>query len=320
MKLSFDTIRSISVGAIRVWEENGNIRFSKGTQKQIDAWYAFEPVLGERAETTTGIRLDLHTNSSKFAFTAAMGNRFEIYVNDVMMYNIMLDKDNRSFSIDIDKSISEENRVTLILPSHEICVLKSVEVDDGATVKPHSFDCKLLMIGDSITQGWESGYDSLSYAYRVSRAFNAHSVIYGIGGGFFHESVLDDELDFEPDAITVAFGTNDWGRRKTLEALKKNTKEFFDKLRARYPHTLIFGISPLWRADKDQVKPSGSFKEITDAVKEEILAHGAILVDGELMTPHLPEFFSDGFLHPNALGFGIYAENLVRVMNPYLKK
>ena len=45
----------------------------------------------------------------------------------------------------------------------------------------------------------------------------------------------------------------------------------------------------------------------------------SILVDGELMTPHLPEFFSDGFLHPNALGFGIYAENLVRVMNPYLK-
>lgn len=318
MKLSFDTIRSITVGAVRVWEENGSVRFSKGTQKQIDAWYALEHVLGERAETTTGIRLDLHTNSSKFTFTASSGNKFEIYINDTMMYDIKLDTENRSLSVDIDKSKSEENRITLILPSHEICALSSVELDDGASVSPHKFSCKLLMIGDSITQGWDSGYDSLSYAYRVSRALNADSIIYGIGGGSFHESVLDSDLEFEPDAITVAFGTNDWGRCKTLDELKKNTKEFWDKLRARYPHTTIFGISPVWRADNDQIKSSGSFEDIADAVKEQIVAHGAILVDGETLTPHLPDFFADGYLHPNALGFGIYAENLIRIMKDHL--
>lgn len=320
MKLTFEDIKSLTVGAVRIWEENGAVRFSKGTQKQIDAWYTFNEFLGDRAETTSGVRFDLHTDSSKFAFTASAGNRFEIYINDVMMYNVMLDDNNRSFSIDIDKSVSEENRVTLILPSHEICGIQSVELDDGAYIKPHSFDLKLLMIGDSITHGWDSGYDSLSYAYRVSRALNANSIIYGIGGGFFHESILDDELDFEPDVITVAFGTNDWSRCPTLESLRKNTKEFFDKLCARYPDKLIFGISPIWRADKDQIRASGSFKDITDAIKEEIVAHGAVLVDGELMMPHLPDFFADKYLHPNALGFGIYAENLTRVMNAYLKK
>ena len=81
MKLSIETIKSISVGAVRIWEENEKIRFSKCTQKQVDAWYKLDEVLGVRSETTSGVRLDLHTDSSLFAFTAAMGNKYEIYVN-----------------------------------------------------------------------------------------------------------------------------------------------------------------------------------------------------------------------------------------------
>ena len=315
MKLSFETIKKITVGAVRIWEDGENIRFSKCTQKQIDAWYKLSDVLGMRAETTTGVRLDFHTDSSLFAFTAAMGNKYEIYVNNILMYDIRFSNGEKCFEIKLDTSARATNRVTLILSSHEISALSSVELDDGATVEPCNFDRKIMFIGDSITQGWDSGYDSLSYAYRVSRFFNAETIIHGVGGGFFDESVLDDELEFDPDIIIIAFGTNDWGHYKTIDALRDETKKFFDKLCSRYEGKKIFAISPIWRADNNLIKASGSFPDVCDTVKEQILAHSIILVDGLSMVPHLPEFYSDKYLHPNALGFGVYAENLIKTLN-----
>ena len=43
---------------------------------QIDAFYALSDILGFRAETTTGIRLDFETDSKYLAFDIKKGNRF----------------------------------------------------------------------------------------------------------------------------------------------------------------------------------------------------------------------------------------------------
>ena len=51
MRLTFDQIRSITVGAVAVTEEQDGIHFSKCTQKQVDAWYNLKQDLGIRAET-----------------------------------------------------------------------------------------------------------------------------------------------------------------------------------------------------------------------------------------------------------------------------
>ncbi len=320
MKLSFETIKSITVGAPRIWCEDGMIHFRKCSQEQIDAWHKFDPVLARNATATTGVRLDLHTNSKSFAFTIAKGSKYEIYLNNVMMCQITSAdlKDGRfEYRIDNDR---DENRITLVFPAHdEPGTLYSVELDDGATVTPHKFDRKLLFIGDSITQGWDSGYDSLSYAYRVSRFFNANSIIQGVGGGFFHETVFDYDLDFDPDAVVVAFGTNDWGRCVDMATLEANTDAFLSALTKKYAGKTIFGLSPIWRGETEGVvRGTGKFEEVCDAVKAKIAAHGLILIDGKTLTPHMPEFFSDKYLHPNALGFGIYAENLIYQMQKYI--
>jgi hypothetical protein len=34
------------------------------------------------------------------------------------------------------------------------------------------------------------------------------------------------------------------------------------------------------------------------------------VINGVNLTPHLEEFFSDKYLHPNDLGFSVYTENL----------
>ena len=322
MKLSFDTIKSITAGAVRIWEESDGVHFRKCTEKQLDAWYKLNPVLGKNAAATTGIRLDFHTNSSTFAFTAPIGNKFEIYINDILMHAIYeQDLSDRSFKINIDKSSNEENRITLILPSHDFAgVISSIELDNGASVVPHNFDCKILFIGDSITQGWDSGWDSLSYAYRVSRFFNAESIIHGVGGGFFHESLIDEEMTFDPDVVIIAFGTNDWGCHSSLAQLEEQAEKFLNGIAKQYEGKKIFAISPIYRgATEGEIRGTGTFKEVCDSVKKQIIASGITLIDGFTLTPHLGEFFSDVTLHPNALGFGIYAENLIRTLQSYMK-
>ncbi|MBQ8814509.1 MAG: SGNH/GDSL hydrolase family protein [Lachnospiraceae bacterium] len=318
MKLSLEQMKQITVGALTVWEEDGVFRFAKCTPKQVEAWYNIETVLGERAEATTGIRLDFHTDSHFFAFTTANKVNYECYVDNVLT-NTFFEKDfadGMSRRIELD---GKEHRITFYLPSHSVGKLASVELEDGASMIPHKFDCKILFIGDSITQGWESTWDSLSYGYHVSRFFNAESVVQGVGGGIFHVTTFDEAVDFDPDIVVVAYGTNDWHWYRTLEEGRDQCHGFLDLLTAKYRGKKLFGISPIWRADQGADDAEmGSFRECADYVKEEILGHGMILIDGETLTPHLPDFYSDGFLHPDTKGFGIYALNLIMQMREYL--
>ena len=317
MYLTLEQIKSVTVGAVSVWEEDKEFHFAKCTQKQIAAWYKVREDLGVRAETTTGIRLDFYTNSKIFAFMPKEKNRYEIYIDGALSYHYF----EKGYGEDLRQEIrldGKEHRITLYLPAHEKGVLKTVEIDDNATFRGHTYDCKILFIGDSITQGWDSTWDSLSFAQHVSRFFNAESVIQGIGGAVYHETTFDETIEFEPDMVVIAYGTNDWQFFQTIGDGKKHCVNFLDKVINRYGDKILFGISPLWRADSKQHMPMGTFEECTSYVKDEIRNHHMCLIEGENITPHVGEFYCDEVLHPNTSGFAIYALNLIKEMQKYL--
>ena len=323
MRLTYDQICSVTVGAVRTWQDSDGMHFCKCTQKQVDAWRALSPVLGERAETTTGIRLDFHTNSKKISFDTSHGKKFELYINNIPRYKVNADEyreRGEAIAFTLDGALGEElegdRRVTLIFPSHAIAVLKYVELDDSAYIKPHVFDKKLLFIGDSITQGWDSKYDSLSYAWRTTRFFNAESVIHGVGGGYFHETIFD-HIDFKPDAVIIALGTNDFGHYPTLDVLREHAGKFLDLIKEEYADAQVFVLSPIWR--EVQKKGMGTFAQCRQVVIDEALRCGFNHIDGLSLCPPIPEFYADGNLHPDDLGFSVYADNLCRELVKYLK-
>ncbi len=132
------------------------------------------------ASASTGICLDFETNSQSFAFRASARKKFEIYVDGLLRRQFIFEEagEARVALTDPLGHKKDSCRVTLYFPSHgERGILEWVELDDGAVFTPHSFDRKWLFIGDSITQGWASDHDSLSYALRVARFFNAEYVI-----------------------------------------------------------------------------------------------------------------------------------------------
>lgn len=324
MRLTADDIRQITVGAVRTEQRADGIHFFKCTEKQVVAYAKLSAPLGERASGTTGVRLDFHTNSAHLSFGASAGDKFELYIDNVLRKQYLMGEyrgRGESVTADLCDPLGDpvgEVRVTLYFPSHNTGgVLEFLELDDGAFFRPHRFDRRMLMIGDSITQGYNSKYDSLSYALRVSRHFNAESVIQGVGGAYFHESTFDT-VPFTPDIVTVAFGTNDFGHFKTLEELRLHAAAFLGKVSAAYHRTSeIFVLSPIWREHREG-KQMGSFQSARAVVREEAEKRNLIHIDGLLLLPPDPEFFADGYLHPNDNGFGIMAENLIAEMEKHL--
>lgn len=311
MTLSYNEIKKITFGALRCEETDKGLKFFKCTKKQADAWYALKEVLGERAEKPTGVRIDFHTNSKSLSFVGS--GTFEVLINGNYRHRPMLE-DGGCVTLDVCDELGEtldDARITIIFHSHSLTFIKSISLDDGSYIKPHEYDTKILFIGDSITQGWDSGYSFLSYAWRVSNFFNADSVIHAVGGGYFHESIFDS-IDFDPDTVIIAFGTNDFGFYKTIDELRANTHAFMTKITEEYKGKKIFYISPIWREKRE--KPMGSFTACRQALIEEASKQGFIHIDGLSLVPPIPEFYADKELHPNALGFGIYAENLIKEM------
>ena len=319
MQLSFEQIRKITTGAIRIEQQPDGIHFYKLTAKQIQAWTEKSQTLGERAATTTGISLDFHTNSSQVTLTVAAGNKFELYINNLLRGQYLM-QELRTVTVPLCDALGhplEECRVTIVFPSHEVGVLSSLELDDGATATPHTYDMNFLFIGDSITQGYASKYDSLSYAWRVTRHFNAHSVNQGIGGAYFHENCFD-HIEYCPDIVLVAYGTNDFGHYKTYDEFRAHTAKHLHLIAKDYPNAKIFVLSPIWREKRDG-HSMGTFEGCRSIVAQEAEALNLIHIDGLDLVPPIPEFFGDGFLHPNDEGFSIFAENLIIQLEKHLK-
>ena len=312
-RLTFDEIKAITFGAVKITEEDDGVHFFKCTDKQNEAWKNLSETLGTRALTTTGVHMEFVTDSEKLRFSFVQGGKFDIWVDGVLMHKINMDqfrKEEKIPEIELGKG---EKQVMLALPSHSIGVLSFIEVADGAFVRPAQFKTKMLFIGDSITQGWNAEYDTLSYAYRTAMYFDSEYVIQGIGGAFYHESTFD-EIPFDADTVIIAYGTNDFSRSKSIEEIYGHADKFLAQVKKYYDGKRLVVLSPIWRAD-DQDRACGSFEQACSAVKTAAKENGFEVIDGMKLVPHITAFFQDAHLHPNDLGFGIYAENLIKELS-----
>lgn len=318
MRLNFEQIKQIAVGVLRVIECDGYYSFYRCTEKQIKAWYDYgNKDLGDRSKTTTGVRLDFHTNSKNFSF-GLTGRKAEVLIDGMQRGIFFPDEDGIIRGTveltDMIGSRKEDVRVTLVFSSHGEGKLYFAEIDDGAYIKNHDYSTKILFIGDSITQGWNSYYDTLSFAWRVTNHYNANSLINGIGGAFYEPETFD-KIDFDPDTVIIAYGTNDAMRFKVFEDMEKRVVGYLDLIKKEYGSKRVVVISPIWRGNAE-MKPMGAeFDKKRKMIEREAEARGFEVVDGLTLVPPRPELFADTYLHPNDLGFGVYAENLIKYLD-----
>ena len=294
-------------------DENGILHLYRCLREQMDAYLKLSDNLGEWSGRTNGVRLDFVTDSSLFSFKVVVGKKYELFINGVKEDHIEL-SNGEVFYKELDTS-NGENRITLIYPSHEAGAICEVALSEGASYRryTHTYGKKILFIGDSITQGWDTVSDSNSYAYQVSLRYDADTVIFGVGGAYFHESIVPSVDVYHPDIVIVAFGANDF--RFGEEVLIKNMHEFLDKLLPLYNHSKIIGLTPICGRSAPKAEKS-PFRERIKSIYDE---YGIEYIDGSSLVSPLDDNFADRY-HPNDKGYCEMADNLIPKLDAILNR
>lgn len=314
MKLELESIKKIAFGAISVYEENGEIGFLRfeGEPKEV---------YGKTGRSTASVMLDFYTDSDTFTFDYSVSRcidrdhaYFDLYENDVLIchFGETFSKDKIKTTGHFETTLSSgEKRIRLYLPNLFEAKLSNLCLGDGATLKFVEKRGKLLMLGDSITHGFDAYFPSLSYANTIGREFDFDCVNQAIGGEMFRLRILPESSSLSPDYITVAYGTNDWSwSNKTREECVQNARDFFNKLTGLYKNSRIFYISPLYRGDNKRITTVGDFLGAVEEFSKVAREFGCEVINGVNLIPHDSQMFDDKYLHPNDLGFTQYAKSL----------
>ncbi len=313
MFLTLDQIKQFTSGAVTIEKENGVIYFDRFAEVQQQAFKTTAERFYPTTRSTTGVRIDFHTDSAAMILDTCSGGKYEILVNDNPRFQIVCEEA-KHYCMEFEPG---DKRITIVLPSHRRGSIGNIRLNLGSKVWAHTYDKKLLFIGDSITQGWNSKWDCLSFTHLVTRFFNADAINWGLGGSWLTPSTVAN-VGFDADAVIVAYGTNDFGACRSIEHFRENCSQYLANLRAVYPNNPIFCITPIWRADGKMIRSTGTVQDVRDALAEEAAAINAIVIDGPALVPHMPEFYADEYLHPNDQGFTLYAQNLIRELQKHI--
>ncbi|MBE6553804.1 MAG: SGNH/GDSL hydrolase family protein [Ruminococcaceae bacterium] len=327
MVLRIEQVRAIVKGAARVEERNGEFRFNRFTEAQTEVYRnCGNSDFYKKSFATSSIRLAFRTDSEKLSFTYRLevgSSRsfgwFDLYLNGLLTNHFGTDgiqMTGGSVAIDLGKG---EKCVELYLPWSRAAILSNIELDDGAMLEPISRPHTMIAFGDSITQGYDATYPSLSYASTLARLLDAEIFNKGIGGEIFFPALAEQADPIEPDYITVAYGTNDWSH-STPEEFTAHCRSFYQTLSALYPNAKIFAITPICRLDCERKTKFGAPTYTVDTRIRELCADlpNVTVICGWNFTPAFKTFYSDDHLHPNDLGFGLYAQNLYREIQKHL--
>lgn len=155
---------------------------------------------------------------------------------------------------------------------NEPFVLKGLWVDKGATVlKTDNRKPTMEIVGDSISDGWY-GMTALGYAGELLLGYNTVNVAfagitlsdnapsapafppYSNGMETMYFKQTNDPTNqnapnwdfaiYQPEAIMINIGTNDFGRGVKSEDFEKTYVDFLQKLRRKNPNAVIYAVSP----------------------------------------------------------------------------
>lgn len=323
MKLNNETVKTLIDGAL--WCEtlpDGSIFPHRFTKKQEDFYFAATQ-FDFRIPAAAGVRLDVVTDADELRLTAhtryASSRRFcyiDAAVDGVLVcHEGMEDTEGCDIYLTVPLPAGE-HRVTVFFPGLFSAAIREISLTDGASVAPVRKKRRLLALGDSITQGYDAVFPSLAYPTRLAMATDAALVNQGVGGEVFRPDMLAP-LPYDPDIITVAYGTNDYSGRDPEKA-SADAGLFYRRLRDLFPRARVFALTPVWRLPKEASR-FASFEAARDMVRRAAAGiDNCVVIEGDGLLPHLPAMCSDGYLHPNDLGFCLYADALVRAVTPYL--
>ena len=326
-KLNFEQIKKIVHGVARVEEGEGKISFFRFTKEQQELYKSVSKDFYGKSFSTSGVYLEFETDTENLFLSVLVSKassrtyfNHSIFVNSKRMGELagnIAENENVPFE-KMFKLGAGMKKVRVLFPWSVVSNLVSLEIDDNAKVIPVDKKCKVLMFGDSITQGYDASIPEKAYAFQIADYMEAEARNKGIAGELFFAKLTMEKEDLEPDFITVAYGTNDWNHC-TREEFCANCGGFLSNLSRNYPNSPIFVITPIWRKELNEYRAFGPFAQVSEQIKELAAKHDNItVIDGFDFVPQNEAMFADFVLHPNDHGFGCYFDNLSKQIKAFL--
>ncbi len=319
-KLHFEQIKDLVHGAVRVEEGDGLISFFRFTEEQQELYRVTSTDFYIKSFATSGISLEFDTDSENLLLSVVVSRgssrtyfTHSLFVDGERVGELSGDIEQEN-NVPFSKSFSLKSgmkRVKILFPWSVCSRLQELSLDDGAKVIPVKKSFKMLMFGDSITQGYDAAAPEKAYAVQLSCSLGAEAINKGIAGEQFFAGLGKTKDDFSPDLITVAYGTNDW-RHAKCEKFLSSCKGFFENVRNNYPDVKIVAITPLWRVDINNEQEFGEplsfvgnyIKELAKAIPN------MVVIDGIDLIPHDPKYYQTDGVHPIDAGFDVYFKSL----------
>ena len=323
MKLTFEQIQSAAQGVAYVTDEGGLVRLHRFTREQEDMYQATDAEHYLRTFATAGISLEFDTDSKCLSLAVTVGKGssrlwfvHSIFVNGKPIGQLRGDLTPPEFTNAEERwDLGEgQKRVQIFFPWSASSMIRWLELDDDAQFKPVVKVKKILLFGDSISQGYDAVLPEESYASILADQLGGNCLNKAIGGEVFRPELAALKDDGPVDLISVAYGTNDWNG-KTPDQWEHNARAFYAQLRKNYPDTKIMVLAPVWRGDWQASKPGGEFRHVAEVLR--VIADeigNAKFVDCFGFIPADPACYSPDVLHPNSLGFRYYAAGLLDVL------
>ena len=336
MKLTYQQLRDITQGAAYVSEDDGCITFHRFTKEQEKLYHKSNQSFYQKALAPAGVILHFQTDSSYVTLKGktSVGSTRTYYSIDILVDGVpaghidnfsqmVLSEDYTKYVFplgDFSKTFPLKagmKTITICMPWSVQVMLEELSLSNGSTIIPDRPQKKLLLFGDSITQGYDALRPMNRYAFQLSRALNAAEYNKSIGGEVFFPALAHTREDWTPDLILVAYGTNDWNKLGR-NAFRENARMFLSTLRDQYAGVKLFVMQPIWRKDRDLQREYGSFDLMRQDLAQICSELGLQTIDCYSFVPMDEAYFADLRLHPNDKGFASYSSQLIAAVNSLL--
>ena len=320
MILTYEQIASITQGVAFVEKKEDGIQFHRFTPVQERTYDGsrFHP----KQYATAGVRLHFKTNSNvlNMKVLTRMGSSRKFFAHDIVVNGKYIGSLKNSAEnvygefeqiFELGEGIKD---VCIHFPWSVCSLLKELCLDDDSFVEPVKKAKKILIFGDSITQGYDAQNPVNRYAANIADALEAEEFNQAIGGELFCPWLAESTNNIEPDYILVAYGTNHW-HHSSSEKFAGVCDKFYGNLVANYPNAKIFALTPIWRKDCTDITRFKSFEEIGEIIADVVKKYDNVTcISGRNFIPEDETLFSDLYLHPNDAGFKHYSEGLKKAL------
>ena len=309
MKLSRNSIKKLIFGAYQFKENAGYLEPYRFSDEQIELYKQTNEVWYKRIINSGGLTLEFRTDADSFGFDynfplICSWDSIDVYVNGKMVacaevHDLVEYQKRHKGHLDFTLPEGKNKKVCMYFPCESTMVIKNLVINGSYSAVKKDKLPKVLWLGDSITQGYGSHLGSCTYVHVANRILNWDVLNQGVGGYGFYSDILTP-LDYTPDKIVVAFGTND----KLQPEFKANVENFVKKLTDMYKNIPVYIITPVWRPDMTGIIEAREHITYVAGKYDNI----TVIDGGQLMPPAKP-YVAD-VVHPNALGCEYYGRNL----------